>query len=419
MLTIAPKMQKIRKIIKRAEDIERLAAEVDPHKLLYPSGCTVEKVEKNSVVAEGNVFCLELEGGPYDLDISLNGRFLSMGGAKGHLSVIEWQRKKLRFEKDLDDEIRAVKWLHNENFLAVAQKKFTYIYDHHGVELHRLKKHTDVLFLDFLPYHFLLTSASTGSMLRYHDVSTGSLVSEKCTKSGVITAMSGSLNSGIMHIGHSNGSVTLWSPLSSEPLAKLFCHKGPITALAVDNAGSKMATAALDGQIKLWDIRNFSRELSLYTTSSVSFLNFSQTGQLCSSQGNKISIWNSPTKSNRAPDVTHKLSKCTVYRAKFCPFEDYIISGLDSGVRSFPASGSCIENYDSFEFNPYSTAKQRQEMEVKSLLNKLPPDTISLAGIYKTSSNDSATQEKVSQAPQHVDREYDGAQPELKRFIKK
>lgn len=412
-------MQKINKILKRVEDIEKLATTVDPQKLLYPSGCTTEKVERNSVVAEGNVFYLELEGGPYDLDISLNGRFLSMGGVKGHLSVIEWQKKGLRFEKDLDDEIRAVKWLHNENFLAVAQKKFTYIYDHHGIELHRLKKHTDVLFLDFLPYHFLLTSASRGSILRYHDVSTGSLVSEKCTKSGAVTSMSGSLNSGIIHIGHSNGSATLWSPLTSEPLAKLFCHKGPVTALAVDHTGFKMATAALDGQIKVWDIRSFSRELSLNTASSVSFLNFSQTGQLCSSQGNKIAIWNGPTKSNRAPDVTHKLNKCTVYRAKFCPFEDYIISGLDSGVKSFPASGSCIENFDSFEFNPYSTSKQRQEMEVKSLLNKLPPDTISLAGIYKTTTGDPANQVKIRQTPQYSDKEYDGAQPELKRFIRK
>ena len=414
-------MQKIGKILKRAEDIERLATTVDAHKLLYPSGHASEKVEGSSAVARGNTFSLELEGGPYDIDISLNGRFLSMGGAKGHLCVVEWQRKRLRFEKELDEEIRAVKWLHNENFLAVAQRKFTYIYDHLGVELHRLKKHTDVLFLDFLPYHFLLTSASVGSVLRYHDVSTGSLVSEKCTKSGAITRMCSSLNSGIVHTAHSNGTATLWSPLASEPLAKLFCHKGPITALAVEYTGLRMATAALDGQIKLWDIRNFSRELSMHSVANVSSLSFSQTGQLCSGQGNKLVVWSGPMKPHRAPDVTHRLDRSTVRKAKFCPFEDYIIAGLDSGIRSFPAPGSCTENFDSFEFNPYATSKQRQEMEVKALLNKLSPDTISLAGIYKSPSNVSASQANTKQQPQqqNEDNEYDGAQPELKRFIRK
>ena len=339
-----------------------------------------------------------------------------MGGAKGHLSVIEWQRKRLRFEKELGDEIHAVKWLHNENFLAVAQKKFTYIYDQHGIELHRLKKHTDVLFLDFLPYHFLLASRSRGSILRYHDISTGSLVSEKCTKSGSMTTMSSSLNSGIIHIGHSNGSATLWSPLASEPLAKLFCHKGPITALAVEYTGVKMATAALDGQIKLWDLRNFSKELSLHAASSVSSLSFSQTGQLCSGQGSRIAIWSGPMKPHRTPDVIHKLSGGTAHKAMFCPFEDYVVAGLDSGVRLFPASGSCIENFDSFEFNPYATSKQRQEMEVKALLNKLPPDTISLTAIYTPSNNDSMPQVRADQPPQQEKDEHECARARVEAF---
>lgn len=38
----------------------------------------------------------------------------------------------------------------------------------------------------------------------------------------------------ILHAGHQNGSVTLWSPNSSEPLVKLLAHKGPVRALAVD-----------------------------------------------------------------------------------------------------------------------------------------------------------------------------------------
>jgi hypothetical protein len=41
---------------------------------------------------------------------------------------------------------------------AVAQKKYSYIYDSDGMELHCLKKHIDVHCLDFLPFHYLLVS---------------------------------------------------------------------------------------------------------------------------------------------------------------------------------------------------------------------------------------------------------------------
>ena len=46
-------MQKISKILKRAEDIERLAVTVDTQKLLYPTGHATERVEKGNVVTEG------------------------------------------------------------------------------------------------------------------------------------------------------------------------------------------------------------------------------------------------------------------------------------------------------------------------------------------------------------------------------
>jgi U3 small nucleolar RNA-associated protein 7 len=96
--------------------------------------------------------------GPYQFDYSRNGRDLLLGGRKGHVATMDWREGKLGCELQLNETIRDVKWLHNNQYFAVAQKKYVYIYDHNGVELHTLRKHQEVSHMEFLPYHYLLAT---------------------------------------------------------------------------------------------------------------------------------------------------------------------------------------------------------------------------------------------------------------------
>ena len=129
-----------------------------------------------------------------------------------------------RCERQVRETLRDVQFLHNDQFFAAAQKKYVYIYDKRGIEVHCLKvpsSPTDMLSclrccvrvvpshasflvtpvlaasrnacssarpasayvfmgecvptqehiaarrLDFLPYHFLLTSVGEAGVLRY------------------------------------------------------------------------------------------------------------------------------------------------------------------------------------------------------------------------------------------------------------
>lgn len=96
--------------------------------------------------------------GPYLCEYTKNGRDLLLAGRKGHVATMDWRSGKLGCEIQLGETVRDARWLHNNQYFAVAQKKYVYIYDHNGVELHCLRKHSEVTHMEFLPYHFLLAT---------------------------------------------------------------------------------------------------------------------------------------------------------------------------------------------------------------------------------------------------------------------
>lgn len=67
-----------------------------------------------------------------------------------------------------------------------------------------------------------------------------------------------------------------------------------------------------------------------------------------------------------------------VRSVRFCPFEDILGIGHDSGFYSSIIPGSGEPNIDTYEANPYASNKQRREAEVQQLLDKAQPETIML-----------------------------------------
>ncbi|ORY06247.1 WD40-repeat-containing domain protein [Clohesyomyces aquaticus] len=335
-------------------------------------------------------FELRLEAlGPYDVcDYTRNGRELLIAGRKGHVACMDWRDGKLGCELHLNETIRDAKWLHNNQTFAVAQKKSVFIYAHDGVEIHQLKKHVEPTHLEFLPYHFLLASLSTAGMLRYTDTSTGQMVCELPTRLGPPTSLCQNPYNAVLHVGHQNGTVTLWSPNTSTPLVKLLPNHGPVRALAVDRSGRYMVSTGQDRRMSLWDIRMFKQLHSHHLRQPGSSISISDRNLTAVGWGTQVSIFG-PNIFMHSPDSDIKIPAPymawggegqTISKVKFCPFEDVLGISHNRGFSSIIVPGAGEPNPDALEpgTNPFETSKQRRETEVHALLQKLQPEMISL-----------------------------------------
>jgi hypothetical protein len=88
-------------------------------------------------------------------------------------------------------------------------------------------------------------------VLRYQDTSTGHMVAQHKTKLGPCSVMRQNPHNAVLCLGHARGSMTMWTPNITTPVVKMLCHRGPITALAVDAGGHHMVTAGADQQVKV------------------------------------------------------------------------------------------------------------------------------------------------------------------------
>jgi len=340
-----------------------------------------EIAEHLNITVAQNFFNLSLDKfGPYKINYTRNGRFLLMGGAKGHLAAIDWRTKNLRCEVHACESVRDVVWLHNETLFAVAQKKRVYIYDNQGTEIHCLKDHNDANRLEFLPYHFLLASTGNLGRLTYQDTSTGRLVSSLRTRLGRCDCMTQNPYNSVINLGHYNGAVTMWSPAVKGPLVKMQCHRGPVLSMSVEKKGTYMATSGLDGLLKLWDIRTYKPVYSYRMNGRPAAATaISHRGMLAAAFGSQVYVFKDALAEKQGmPYMKHVIPGSNIASLQFCPYEDVLGVGHAKGFTSLIIPGAGEANFDAHESNPFETKKQRQEHEVKQLLEKIQPEMITL-----------------------------------------
>lgn len=375
------------------------------------------RVRQNQIRADVDIqtakkgFELKLDQlGPYKADYTRNGRELLLAGRQGHIATMDWRDGKLGCEIQLGETVRDAKWLHNNQSFAVAQKKYVYIYDSQGVEIHKLQKHIEVTNMEFLPFHFLLATIGNAGYLKYTDTSTGQTIAEMSTKQGAPTAFRQNPYNAVMHVGHQNGTVSLWSPNSTTPLVKLLPHRGPVRSLAMDREGRYMVSTGQDMKMAVWDVRMFKEVHNYFLRQPGTSVAISDRGLTAVGWGTQTSIWKGLF--TKAAEDQEKMQRPYmswggegqhIERVAWCPFEDILGVSHNKGFSSIIVPGAGEANFDALEINPYENTKQRQEAEVRGLLNKLQPEMISLNPDYV------GTLDLASEATRKKERDLDRA----------
>jgi len=336
-------------------------------------------LENAPVAVAKKKFAFNVPYGPYSCAFTSNGTHLLAAGRAGHVALMECDTMQIAGELQLKETVRAVQPLHNQLMFAVAQKKYVYIYDNMGVELHCIKDHRYPIHMDFLPYHFLLVSACQFSDLHYRDISTGAEVCVHKTKLGAAGCMRQNPKNAVVHVGHNNGTVTMWTPTVKAPVVKLWTHAGNVNSIAIHD--NYMATAGADGFWKVWDLRKY-EPLHTYKSfgHAVSDIDISMTGLVSVGFGAHLEVWKDVLDGPRPirPYLSQEFRGKIISSVKFRPYEDVCAVGHSSGFESLLIPGAGHANFDSFEANPYETKKERREKEVRRLLEKLQPDSIML-----------------------------------------
>ncbi|KAJ3712963.1 WD40-repeat-containing domain protein [Lentinula raphanica] len=338
---------------------------------------------------------MKLDGGPYRVRYTRNGRHMAIAGRTGHVASFDTLTGAVHSELQLGETCSDIVFLQDHSFYAVAQHKYTFIYDRDGVEIHKLKDHISPTRLEFLPYHWLLASVGTAGYLKYQDTSTGQLVAQHRTALGACSVLAQNPHNAVLYLGHQNGCVTLWTPNLPHPAVKVLAHLGPLSSISIDpsESGRYMATAGKDGNVKVWDCRNWKGAVREWTLRSGgkgdAEVQWSQKGILAVGSGGSVNMYRSPSiKTSHQPSsqpplyLTHPLPSAShrpITSLRFAPFQDILTIGHGKGTSSILVPGAGEGGMDTGEgLDLYEGIKGRREREVRGLLDKIQPDMITL-----------------------------------------
>jgi U3 small nucleolar RNA-associated protein 7 len=348
-----------------------------------------EKIRENvSLRTAEQAFSLDFEDGPIYAKHCRSGRHMLLRNERGYMASFDIRSMSLMFEIDVRDKIKDALYLHSEKFIAVAQEKNVFIYNGVGSEVHCVRKNNNVFKLEYLPYHYLLATASSDGFLKYQDTSTGVLVSTVFIRDKNITAMRQNPWNAIIHTGARNGIVSLWSPNAQENLMKVHCHKSAVSSIEIDRTGGLMVTAGLDNKINVWDLRNtYSQLNTLRSSFTVQVSALSQRNMLAIANGGRVHIWKDFTQDEEPLYLTHKVRGGTIASLDFCNYEDILCIGHSRGVSNLIIPGAGDPVYDSYEDSPFITKGWKRELEIRKLLEKIPYDLIGMesqvGSVYK------------------------------------
>ena len=215
------------------------------------------------------------------------------------------------------------------------------------------------------------------------------MVIEMPTRKGAPTAFAQNPYNAILHVGQQNGTVTLWSPNSTTPLVKMLAHMGPVRSIAIDREGRYMVSAGQDLRMAVWDIRMLREVNNYFLRRPSSSIAISDRGLTAVGWGTQTSIWRGlfekakeDQEKVQSPYMNWGGDGRRTERVRWCPYEDILGISHDKGFSSMIVPGAGEPNFDALEVNPYETKKQRQEGEVKALLDKIQPEMISLNPEY-------------------------------------
>lgn len=264
---------------------------------LFGTGPNISQAELQKYLpdqAASNIFELSLHAGPYLATYDRSGANMLIAGQGGHLAMIRMVDKTLRMEMNVsNDTLFDACFLNNNALFCAARQREITIYDENGLEIHHLPRR-GALHLDYLPYHWLLTSICVGGFIEYVDISTGEKVSQITTRIPRASCLRHNPENALLGVSSlGRTSVSLFSPNLPDPAMIIDCGSGGIMRHCFSSNGEYLITAGVNGLLKVFDLRSYGTELAAFSlpSSSLSDLSISQTDVLAVASAHRIDFY--------------------------------------------------------------------------------------------------------------------------------